>query len=193
MKEKGFSLIELIVAVVVLGMILVVVYSVFFYQEKTLRRQRQWSELNMKGRKASTYIAKEIRLIGCSRKIFGGSHSFGIVSGAADSIVYLHDVDGMWPGEVDAGDIHSIYMSGDTLYIDGDFACNNVTSLEFIYTDVTGATAALPVSEVNALGEWILVGNQIRDIEYTLELQNPSPIFPDVVVYSGVVSLRNRP
>lgn len=193
MNKKGFTLVELMVAMLVLSVILVAVYRVFFYQEKTLRRQRQWSALNMKGRKASTYIAKEIRMIGYSQETFGGVHSFGIVNGDVNGIVYSHDVYGAQKGKVDnPDDIHSITLVGDELLIDGDFACDNVASLEFVYNDITESTVTPPVIEVDVSGNWILAGNQIENIEYTLKLYSLSPIYPDTVVYNGIVSLRNR-
>lgn len=193
MNKKGFTLVELMVAMLVLSVVLIAVYRVFFVQEKTLRRQRQWSALNMKGRKASTYIAKEIRLIGYCQATFGASQSFGIVDGTANGLVYSHDVYGAQPGLVDnPDDIHSITLAGNDLLIDGDFACENVASLVFVYHDVTGAIAAVPVQEVTVLGNWIFAGNQIESIEYTLELFSPSPAYPDHVFYNGIVSLRNR-
>lgn len=193
MNKKGFTLVELMVAMLVLSVILISVYRVFFYQERTLRRQRQWSALNMKGRKASTYIAKEIRLIGYCQETFGGTHAFGIVDGGANGLVYSHDVYGAQPGRVDnPADIHSITLAGNELLIDGDFACENVASLNFVYNDVTEAVADTPVTEVDVSGNWILAGNQIENIEYTLKLYSLSPVYPDTVVYNGIVSLRNR-
>ena len=191
MNKKGFSLIELMVAIVVLGMILVVVYGFFFSQEKTLRRQRQWSELNIKGRKASTYIAKELRSIGYSASDFGGGDAFGIINGTATGISYSHDIYGAVPGQVDnPADIHSITLVVDTLKIDGDRAIDRVASLEFVYTDTTG-TEVVPIVEVNALGVWQFVA-PIETIKYTLRLYSTSPLYPDTVEYSGLVSLRNE-
>lgn len=191
MNRKGFTLIELMVAIVVLGMILVVIYSFFFYQEKTLRRQRQWSELNIKGRKASTYIAREFRSIGYSASNFGGGDAFGIINGTATGISYSHDIYGATAGIVDAEDIHSITLVGNELWIDGDFACDNVASLGFIYIDTTD-TEVVPIVEVNAAGDWQSPAAPIEKIEYTLRLYSTSPLYPDTVEYSGLAYIRNE-
>jgi prepilin-type N-terminal cleavage/methylation domain-containing protein len=196
MKRKGFTLVELMVALLVLGMILTVVYRFFFSQEKFLRRQRQWSELNMASRKASTYISKELRNIGfCDRAGSGGiSQAFGIISGTANSIRYSHDIYGPQLGVVDIPeDTHSIKVSGDTLYIDNDFALDNVVSLRFIYTDTTGAVVT-SVSEVDWQGNWVLPAGQhpIERIKYRLLLASPLSQFTDTVRYEGLAALRNK-
>jgi prepilin-type N-terminal cleavage/methylation domain-containing protein len=196
MKRKGFSLVELMVALVVLGMILTVVYRFFFSQEKFLRRQRQWSELNMVSRKASTYISKELRNIGfCDRLGSGGiGQAFGIINGAANSIQYSHDVYGPQLGVVDnPGDNHSIRVSNDTLYIDDDFALDNVVSLAFTYIDTTGDTV-YNVAEVDVNGNWVLPSGQhpVEHIEYDLRLASPLSQYRDTVDYRGLATLRNK-
>jgi prepilin-type N-terminal cleavage/methylation domain-containing protein len=195
-NKKGFTLVELVVAVLVLGMILAVVYRFFFYEEQLLRLQRQWSELNIVSRKASTYIAKEFRNIGFCDKTGSGAgvaQAFGIIDGSTNNISYSHDIDGDLIGIVDAEDIHSIGISSDTLYIDGSFALDNVVSLEFTYIDTTGDTVE-NVTEVDQFGVWILpVGQEpIEHISYRLSLSSPLAKFKDTVIYDGLVTLRNK-
>ncbi len=192
MNKKGFTLVELICVILVLGLILTMMYQNFFYQEKSLRRQREWSELNIKGRKASTYIAKQLRLIGYSRKIFGSSHSFGIINGTQNEIIYSHDVEGAQWGVIELADIHSIMVRNDTLYIDGDFAIDKVASLQFRYINTVG-TEVSSIVEVDSAGEWkLMAGDPIESVEYTLKIYNPSAANPDTIDYYGLVSLRNK-
>jgi len=196
MNKKGFSLVELMVAIVILGVILTGVYGFFFNQEKFLRKQRQWSELNIASRKASTYISKELRNIGYCDKTASVSlvHAFGIISGTANSISYSHDIYGSQLGVVDTlADIHSIGVSGDTLYIDNDFALNNVVSLEFTYVDTTGNTVT-NVSEVNADGGWVLPAGSypVEHISYLLKLSSPLSQYRDTITYQGLATLRNK-
>jgi prepilin-type N-terminal cleavage/methylation domain-containing protein len=193
-NRKGFTLIELIAVILVLGLVLVMVYQNFFFQEKALRRQREWSEINIKGRKASTYIARELRSVGYSSSLLGGGHSFGIINGTSNGIVYSHDIDGPLGGLVDLPeDIHSMMVSGDTFYIDGDFACDGAVSLDFIYIDTTGATVAT-VNEVDSNGNWVLPGGSfpIERVGYTLGLYSTRAGYKDTIEYSGVVSFRNK-
>jgi prepilin-type N-terminal cleavage/methylation domain-containing protein len=194
MSKKGFTLVELIVSILVLGIILTMVYRIFFYQEQSLRRQRQWSEINTAQRKASAYISKELRNIGYCDKtnLMGATKAFGIINGQDNSIEYSNDIDGAIMGTVDPEDIHSIRFSGDTLYIDDFFALDNVVSLNFIYTDTTGSVVS-PVNEVNTDGDWILIGSEpIEHIEYNLRIALPSSKFSDTVEYTGLATLRNK-
>lgn len=197
MNKKGFTLVELIVVMLVLGMILTVVYRFFFNQERFLRRQREWSELNIASRKASAYISKELRNIGFCDKTgstVGIAQAFGIVNGTGNSILYSHDVYGPQLGVVDLPeDIHSIRVSADTLYIDNDFALDNVVSLSFTYVDTTGDTVT-NVTEVDTFGVWQLpVGDQpIEHIGYNLVLVSPYSQYTDTVIYNGLASLRNK-
>jgi prepilin-type N-terminal cleavage/methylation domain-containing protein len=197
MNKKGFTLVEMMVAILVLGMILTVVYRFFFDQEKFLRRERQWSELNMAQRKASTYISKELRNIGFCDRIgspSGAGQAFGIINGTANSIQYSHDIDGPQFGVVDnPQDVHSIRVSGDTLYIDNDFALDNVVSLVFAYIDTTGDTVT-NVTEVDGVGNWILPTGQqpIEHVEYRLRLASSLSQYTDTVDYNGLATLRNK-
>ena len=193
-NKKGVTLIELTAVILVLGLVMVMVYQNFFFQEKSFRKQREWSEINIKGRKISTYIAKELRCVGYSSSFLGGADAFGIIDGTSNGIVYSHDIDGPLGGLVDLPeDIHSMTISGDTLYIDGDFACNGIVSLNFVYTDTTGATVAT-ISEVDSTGNWVLgVGaHPIERVGYTLGLYSPRAGYKDTIQYNGVISFRNK-
>lgn len=191
MKNKGFSLIELLMVITIMGVIFTMFYQTFFYQQKSMRRQRQISELNMKARKASHYIVNELRQIGFSGRGLSPLHTFGIVSGNVNSIQYTHDLDGSTAGVVDAEDIHMISVSGDTLLIDGDWALVFVDSLGFTYIDVTGSVVAPSVNEVNTGGSWILPGmsHPISRIDFTLRLVHPYS--EDTVTYNNTVAIRN--
>jgi prepilin-type N-terminal cleavage/methylation domain-containing protein len=194
MNKKGFTLVELIVVMVILSIILTGVYRFFFNQEKFLRRQREWSEMNIVPRKADGYISRELRNIGfCDRVGSGGiAQSFGIINGGATSIAYSHDMYGVQLGVVDhPADTHSIRLRGDTLLIDGDFALDNVVSLSFTYIDTTGDTVT-DVNEVSADGIWQLLDgyHPVEHIEYSIQVT--SPFLMDTVNYRGLVSLRNK-
>lgn len=191
MKNKGFSLIELLMVITIMGVIFTMFYQTFFYQQKSMRRQRQISELNMKARKASHYIVNELRQIGFSGRGLSPLHTFGIVSGNVNSIQYTHDLDGSTVGVVDAEDIHMISVSGDTLLIDGDWALVFVNSLGFTYIDVTGSVVAPSVNEVTTGGSWILPGmsHPISRIDFTLRLVHPYS--EDTVTYNNTVAIRN--
>ena len=201
MKKKGFTLIELMVVLVFMGIISVFIYQQFILQQTGLRDQQEFSRVNIKARRASEYIVNELRHIGFCKRPLSPDHKFGIVQGESGSISYTHDVFGDTEGIVDAEDIHSIERSGDTLYIDGDMAANFLDSLGFTYIDVNGDTIdpSGTVTEVDENGFWVMEepttpGNDpgsypINLVDYTIRF-----VYPDnsrAVTYHETVQIRN--
>jgi prepilin-type N-terminal cleavage/methylation domain-containing protein len=201
MKNKGFSLIELMVVLVFMGIISISIYQQFILQQTGLREQQEFSSVNIKARRASEYLMNELRHIGFCKRPLSPDHRFGIISGNANSIFYTHDVFGDFEGIVDTDDIHSIEVRGDTLYIDGDRAANFLDSLGFTYIDVNGdiIDPAETVSEVDSNGFWVMEepvtpGNDpgrypINLIDFTLRF-----VYPDgsrEIIYHEAVQIRN--
>ncbi len=201
MKNKGFSLIELMVVLVFMGIISISIYQQFILQQTGLREQQEFSSVNIKARRASEYLMNELRHIGFCKRPLSPDHRFGIISGNSNSISYTHDVFGDFEGIVDTDDIHSIEVRGDTLYIDGDRAANFLDSLGFTYIDVNGdiIDPADTVSEVDSNGFWVMeepvtLGNDpgcypINLIDFTLRF-----VYPDgsrEIIYHEAVQIRN--
>ena len=201
MKNKGFSLIELMVVLVFMGIISISIYQQFILQQTGLREQQEFSSVNIKARRASEYLMNELRHIGFCKRPLSPDHRFGIISGSNNSISYTHDVFGDFEGIVDSTDIHSIEVRGDTLYIDGDRATNFLDSLGFTYIDVNGDSIdpAETVSEVDSNGFWVMEepvtpGNDpgrypINLIDFTLRF-----VYPDgsrEIIYHEAVQIRN--
>jgi len=190
MDKKGFTLVEIIVSITVLGIVFVFIYQNFLFQQKGLRNQREWSEVNMMARKASNYIVDEIRHIGFSRRALSPIDKFGIINGNASSIEYTYDEldEKGTPGVLDPFNKHSLELRNDTLFIDGDWALVHVASLEFIYIDGFGQVITLPVQEVSEAGDW-LGNNPVNRIQFVLKVF--SPYRGDTVEYSSTVGIRN--
>jgi prepilin-type N-terminal cleavage/methylation domain-containing protein len=201
MKKKGFTLIELMVVLVFMGIISVFIYQQFILQQTGLRGQQEYSRVNIKARRSSEYIVNELRHIGFCKRPLSPDHKFGIILGSNNSIWYTHDAFGDTKGIVDPEDIHSLTKSQDTLYIDGDWAANFLDSLGFTYIDVNGDTVdpTESVAEVDSNGFWVMEdpvtpGNDpgrypINLIDYTIRF-----IYPDsskTVTYHETVQIRN--
>jgi len=202
MKKKGFTLIELMVVLVFMGIISAFIYQLFILQQRGLRNQQEFSRVNIKARRASEYIVNELRHVGFCQRPLSPDDNFGIVLGSSDSISYTHDVFGDTEGVVDnPEDIHSITKRGDTLFIDGDRAANFLDSLGFTYIDVNGDIIPVgdDVSEVDEDGIWVMpypttLGNDpgsypINIIDYAVRF-----VYPDgekKVTYRETVQIRN--
>jgi prepilin-type N-terminal cleavage/methylation domain-containing protein len=201
MKNKAFTLVELMVVLVFMGIISIFIYQQFILQQKGLRDQQEFSNANIKARRSSEYIVNELRHIGFCKRPLSPDHNFGIISGNSASISYTHDVFGDTEGVVDAEDIHSIEKRGDTLYIDGDRAANFLDSLGFTYIDVNGdsVSSAGTVTEVDSNGFWVMDSPTtpgkdpghypINLIDYTVRF-----VYPDgskKIGYHETVQIRN--
>ncbi len=201
MKKKGFTLIELMVVLVFMGIISAFIYQLFILQQRGLRNQQGFSRVNIKARRASEYIVNELRHVGFCQRPLSPDDNFGIIKGSSDSILYTHDVFGDTEGVVDnPEDIHSITKRGDTLFIDGDRAANFLDSLGFTYIDVNGDTiTAGSVSEVDGVGNWVMPdpatpgkdpgSYPINMIDYAVRF-----VYPDgekKVTYRETVQIRN--
>ena len=64
--EKGFTIIELLVAVFVAGIVMAGVYSAYYSQQKSYTAQEQMAEMQQNLRSAMYFMAKEIRMAGCN-------------------------------------------------------------------------------------------------------------------------------
>ncbi len=201
MKKKGFTLIELMVVLVFMGIISIFIYQQFILQQTGLRKQQEFSRVNIRARRASEYIVNELRHVGFCKRPLSPDDQFGIIAGSSNSISYTHDVFGDMEGVVDAEDIHSIEKIADTLFIDGDRAAYFLDSLGFTYIDVNGDAIdpTETVAEVNEDGEWVMLdptnlGNDpgfypINVIDYTVRF-----IYPDGskrITYHETVQIRN--
>jgi len=98
MKKKGFTLIELMVVLVFMGIISVFIYQQFILQQTGLRDQQEFSRANIKARRSGEYIVNELRHIGFCKRPLSPDHKFGIIAGASTSISYTHDVFGNTEG-----------------------------------------------------------------------------------------------
>ncbi len=201
MKNRGFTLVELMVVLVFMGIISVFIYQQFILQQAGLREQQEFSRVNIKARRASEYVVNELRHIGFSRRPLSPDDKFGIVQGSSNSIYYTHDLFGSTEGVVDPDDIHSIRISDNILYIDDDRAADFLDSLGFTYIDVNGDTinSAAIVEEVDSNGVWMMEdpttpGNDpgrypINLIDYSIRF-----VYPDgskTVTYHETVQIRN--
>ncbi len=141
--KKGFSLIEMLVAMTITCIILAITVTQFVLQRKHIYMQEMQIKLDRDTRLSLIFIGKEMREIGLDPK---RTHSFGITAGNVNALNYLIDRD--QDGVLDAADSGNIYLNGDTLVFNNDDILPNVIGLNFSYIEKGGnEILVFPINE----------------------------------------------
>ena len=87
--RSGFSLVELLVAMAITGVVMTAVFKIYTTQQDSYVLQEQVAEMQQNGRTAKYVMAREIRMAGYDPT---GSNEFGLVSAGGNSIRFSMDI-----------------------------------------------------------------------------------------------------
>ncbi len=149
-RDKGFTIVELLVAVFVAGIIMAGIYAAYYSQQKSYRTQEQVAEMQQNLRSAMYFMAKEIRMAGCNPKGTAGSAGFQNIG--ASTVSFSMDTRGQFsssPPDGDTGDANEtiVYSLSDwngdgtndlmrsTPPTGNAAVAENVDALNFVYLD----------------------------------------------------------
>ncbi len=156
--SKGFTLVEVLIAIAITGVVLGAIYSVFFSANQTYFTQDSVADTQQRARIGLDFMVRDIRMAGLDPMF---TYSVGIEEATATKIRFTADknMDGV---------IQNVNRERLTYEYDGNKLClyegvdlgtppppaaetliDNVSSLSFIYRDVDGVAIALPVSASN--------------------------------------------
>ncbi|MDD5451649.1 MAG: prepilin-type N-terminal cleavage/methylation domain-containing protein [Desulfovibrionales bacterium] len=173
-RVPGFSLIELLIAIAISGIVLSAVSSLFIMQNKSYSVQEQVAEMQQNARAAMDIMTREIRTAGCDPS---GSANASIVTATSGSINFTQDLDG--DGNTTGTDeniTYSLYTSSGIQKIGRDTGggnqpvAENIQALTFAYYDSAGNTTAVLAD--------------IRQIELTITARTANPD-PDYTTNGG--------
>jgi type IV pilus assembly protein PilW len=153
--QHGFTLIEILVTMVIVGIVMTAIYSVYASQQKSYLTQEKVTAMHQNLRSAMYYMEREIRMAGCDPT---GDSGAGIVTANANLIRFTEDVrgkDDTDPPDGDTGDAaEDITYSLADADGDGDMdlvrdtqagepvaeriIAENIASVNFTYLDVDG-------------------------------------------------------
>jgi type IV pilus assembly protein PilW len=179
-SNQGFTLTELLVAMVISGIVAAGIYSTFYSQQKSYLTQEQIAAMQQNLRAAMHLLGRDIRMAGYNPTRFATS---GIQTAQANTIRFTMDITndaGTGIPDGDTGDPNEdiIYALVD-LDGDGDTdlgrndvngggnhqIAENIDALDFVYLDEDGNTTTTP-SEIRAVQASVLARTDRRDQGY---------------------------
>jgi type IV pilus assembly protein PilW len=143
-KKEGFTLSELLVAMVISGVVMAAMYSSYYSQQKSYVVQEQVAAMQQNLRAAMFYMEKEIRMAGCDSE---RSADAGITTANASSISFTEDIRGAAEGSNPDGDTNdpnesiTYSLSAGDLWRDdvngigNQTIAENIDALSFVYLD----------------------------------------------------------
>jgi type IV pilus assembly protein PilW len=144
LNTQGFTLVELLVAMVVSLLALGAIYSTFLSQFKSYQVQEEVAAMQQNIRSAMYHMEREIRMSGCNPTTFADA---GIITANADSIRFTEDIRGDSAGSDPDGDVDDAnenitYSLSDNNLVrntgGGDqTVAENINALDFVYLDAS--------------------------------------------------------
>jgi type IV pilus assembly protein PilW len=155
-REQGFTIVELLVVILMMGVVMAGIYAVYSSQQKSFVVQEGVAEMQQNLRAAMFFMVRDIRLAGCNPT---GKADAGIVTANASTISMTMDIRGKNPDDPPNGNTldpeESVtYALMDT---DGDgtvdslgrdtgsglvAVASNIDGLNFVYLDANGNVTA---------------------------------------------------
>ena len=194
--DQGFTLLEVLVVILILGIVMAGVYSVYTSQQKSFLIQEDVAEMQQNLRAAMFTMVREIRLAGCNPT---GKAIAGIVTADANTISVTMDISGNNPN-VDPPDGGIGNANEDVSYalIDTD-SDGTMDSLGRRAGSAGGGTLQPTASNIDALNFVYLDGNgndlgyppdltRIRSVQLTVvaRTENPSAGFRNTAIYRNL-------
>ena len=180
-SNSGFTIVELMVATALSGIVMTGIYSSYYSQQKSYVAQGQVSSMHQNLRAAKYHMEREIRMAGCDPN---GGVGIGIQTANTDSIRVTMDItdnSGTGDPDGDAGDAGEdiTYSLADT---DGDgdndlarndangsgtqTVAEDIDALNLVYLDEEGSTTST-LSEIRSVQISIVARTGQGDPGYT--------------------------
>ncbi len=194
----GFSLVEILIALLLAGSVSAAIYKVYISQNKSYAVQDRVAEMHQNLRAAMYMMTKEIRLAGYNPL---GVAGVGIQTAGANQFRFTmditggegdgsdNDLDGLTDedGESDGDDDDSnedvtFELNGSNLVRNGNVLAEHIDALDFVYLDAEGEIAA-NVAEIRAVQITLVARADFSDPEYSNHnvYRNQKPEDPEVI------------
>ena len=126
-RKRGYTIVELLVAIAISGIFMGAIYSAYTSQQRATLGQEQVSAMHRNLRSAMYFMEREIRMAGCDPT---GKAGAGISTASVNAISFTEDGDG------DGAVTNITYgLSGSDLVRNGARIAENIDALNFVYLD----------------------------------------------------------
>jgi len=191
-SNRGFTMIELMVAMVISLLAMAAIYSTFLAQHRSYQVQEETSEMQQNIRAAMYYMQREIRMAGSNSFKSLPLSAFGITAAGQNSITFTEDVRGPIVGtpavqkapDGDAGDPDeniTYTLNGTNLERTDNIVAplvpqvvaQNIDAVDFVYLDGNNPPNVLPFA-----GGFVPAASldQIRSVEITIVARTDDPL-----------------
>lgn len=182
-SNKGFTMIELMIAMVVSLLALAAIYSTFLAQHRSYQVQNETADMQQNIRAAMYYMQREIRMAGNDPF---NTDNFGFASGTSTAnakvIQFTEDIGGGFSGEpngvYEAVNENIQYNLADPdgdgvndLFRNNVMVARNIDAIDFVYLDAAGA----PLNSGGG-GVSLPLYSQIRSVEITVVARTDDPL-----------------
>jgi type IV pilus assembly protein PilW len=188
-SNQGFTMVELLVAMVVALMAIGAIYSTFLNQHRSYQIQEEIAEMQQNLRAAMLYMEREVRMAGCDP--INTAHA-RIIKAEKTLIRFTEDVRGNTPGSDPDGDTNdpnediTYSLKGRHLMKNtgggNQMVAQNIDAIDFVYLD-----GSSPPNVLNPGGSDVAAAkiNQIRSVEITIVARTSDPLLlsPNGTVY----------
>lgn len=179
-SNHGFTLLELLTALAIMGVVMAGVYSSYYSQQKSYVAQAEVAEMQQNLRGAMSLMVKEFRMAGCDPT--GNAHA-GIVTASPGSITFTLDIRGTDADDPPDGDTadpneritYALYDRNRDGVNDAlgrrtgagrnSPAAENIDALNFVYLDENG-TPTSTLSDIRSVQITLLARTGTGDPGY---------------------------
>jgi len=147
-NKRGFSLMEVLVAMVIAGIVMAAIYAVYYSQQKSYVAQEQIAAMQQNLRVAMYRMEREIRMAGCDPT--RDANDAGITTATANSVSFREDIRGDAEGSDPDGDTDDPNEAITYSLVDNDgdgdndlernanLIAENIDTLNFVYLGEAG-------------------------------------------------------
>ncbi|MDH3555949.1 MAG: prepilin-type N-terminal cleavage/methylation domain-containing protein [Deltaproteobacteria bacterium] len=214
-KRSGFTLVEILVALALAGLVSVAIFNVYISQNKSYAVQDRVAEMQQNLRAANYMMRREIMMAGYNPLRTAG---VGIVSASATQLQFTmditggeadgldNDLDGLTDEEgesdgdaVDTNEDITYQLNGSNLERNGQVLAENIDALNFVYLDAGGGVLDLvanpgDITEIRSIQLSLVARADFGDPDYTNNnaYSNQNPDGPEIILAASGDHFRRR-